>query len=149
MGVGLLLLHLRVVGRVLRGGVGRGGVAAGVLGGSAAVAGLVGWWWRRIGAEKGDSLVSGVALGVAGVVGAELAALLAVLEAAVLGRAVRVYALRGAEVWFLWWVALLVVVLALRGIALLLVVVLAWWLLVPLAARSGGTVLGGVLVVWV
>lgn len=152
LGVGVVavwLLLLVVVGRrrVLRGGVGRGGVAAGILWGSAAVAALGGGVGG--GLEGGDVQVSGVALGIAGVVGAVLAALLAVLEAAVLGRAVRVDALRRGEVWFLWCVALLAVVWALRGVALLLVVVLARWLLVSLAAGSRGAVVGGVLVVWV
>lgn len=101
------------------------------------------------GLKGGDVQVSGVALGVAGVVGAVLAALLAVLEAAVLGRAVRVDALGRGEVWFLRWVALLAVVWGLRGVALLLVVVLTWCLLVSLATGSGGGVVGGVLVVWV
>lgn len=97
-------------------------------------------------------LVPRMALRVAGVVGAELAALLAVLEAAVLGGPVGVYSLRGAEVvlGFLGRVALLGVGLALRRVGLLLlVVVLAWGLMVALAAGSGGGVVGGVGVVGV
>ena len=129
--------------------VGRSGVATGVLGGSAAVA-EVSERFREMGRRESVQ-VSGVALGVAGVVCTELAALLTVLEATVLGWAIGIYSCRWAEVvlWFLWWIALLAVVLALRLVALLLVIVLAWWRLVTWAAWSGGGVVGGVLVVWV
>ena len=99
----------------------------------------------------GNEQISGVALRVAGVVGAKLAALLAVLEATVLGWTVRIYSLRGAKVvlWFLGRITLLAVVLTLRLVALLVIIVLAWWWLVTLAAWSGRGVVGGVLVVWV
>ena len=83
-------------------------------------------------------LVSGMSLRVACVIGSELSALLAVLKAALLGRAVGVapvrctIALRSVSVLGLLWRISLIV-------ALLLVLGVVWWVLVVWVRHDGGT----------